>query len=112
MPALEVLIGYGSIIVTALLSVASYWYGFLYPASTLFGYGLLIFSINVLFWIVRSRYELKQVKSANMGSLFKLTYDLTLRKGAREKQMLDDLRCLNGNLEIALSCQEPASTVL
>lgn len=62
MPSLEVIIGYGSIIVTALLSVASYWYGLLYPASTLFGYGLLIFSINVLFWIVRSRYELKRVR--------------------------------------------------
>lgn len=62
MPAWEVLIGYGAIIVTALLSVASYWFGFLYPASTLFGYGLLIFSINVLFWIVRSRYELKKVR--------------------------------------------------
>ena len=62
MPAWEVLIGYAAIIVTALLSVASYWYGFLYPASTLFGYGLLIFSFNVLFWIVRSRYQLKQVR--------------------------------------------------
>ena len=62
--------------------------------------------------VYSTRFELKQVKSANMGSLFKLTYDLTLRKDAREKQMLDDLRCLNGNLEIALSCQEPASTVL
>ena len=62
MPSLEVFIAYGSIIVTALLSVASYWFGIIYPASTIFGYGLLIFSFNVLFWIVRSRYELKQVR--------------------------------------------------
>ena len=61
MPSPEVLIGYSAIVVTALLSMASYWCGFLHPASTLFGYGLLIFSFNVLFWIVRSRYELKQV---------------------------------------------------
>lgn len=62
MPSPEVLIGYCAIVVTALLSMASYWCGFLHPASTLFGYGLLIFSCNVLFWIVRSRYELKQVR--------------------------------------------------
>ena len=29
--------------------------------------------------------ELKQVKTTNMGSLFKLTYDLTLRDAGQEK---------------------------
>lgn len=53
-------------------------------------------------------YTLRQVKSANMGSLFKLTYDLTLADAAKEKQLLDALRCRNGNLEIALSYQDTA----
>lgn len=49
---------------------------------------------------------LKQVKTTNMGSLFKLTYDLTLRDPAQEKTMIDELRRRNGNLEISISVQE------
>ena len=50
--------------------------------------------------------ELKQVKTTNMGSLFKLTYDLTLRDGGQEKALIDTLRQRNGNLEISLCQQE------
>lgn len=56
-----------------------------------------------------TRFQLKQVKSTNMGSLFKLTYDLTLKDASLEKQLLDDLRCRNGNLEISLSYQDTES---
>lgn len=59
-----------------------------------------------------SHYELKQVKTVNMGSLFKLTYDLTLPCAAQEKLLLDELRCRNGNLEISLSCQEAPVSAL
>lgn len=51
-------------------------------------------------------YELIKVKTTNMGSLFRLTYDLVLKKGVNEKQMIDQLRCRNGNLEITVSKQE------
>ncbi len=50
--------------------------------------------------------ELKQVKTTNMGSLFKLTYDLTLRDAGQEKDLIDALRERNGNLEISLCQQE------
>lgn len=53
-----------------------------------------------------SSYDLIKVKSTNMGSMFKLTYNLTLRDAISEKEMIDQLRCRNGNLEIALSKQE------
>ena len=53
-----------------------------------------------------SQNTLRHVKTTNMGSLFRLTYDLTLLPGVSEKKLLDELRCLNGNLEISLSCQE------
>lgn len=53
-----------------------------------------------------SAYQLKQVKSTNMGSMFRLTYDITLRDGLPEKNLLDELRCRNGNLEISLSYQD------
>ena len=51
-------------------------------------------------------YELENVKTSNMGSLFKLTYNLVMKDSGQEKEMIDSLRCLNGNLEISLSVQE------
>lgn len=50
--------------------------------------------------------ETVSVKTANMGSLYKLTYNVTLKKIEDEKDFIDELRCRNGNLEIALSRQE------
>ncbi|MEE1032803.1 MAG: DUF4956 domain-containing protein, partial [Ruminococcus sp.] len=46
------------------------------------------------------------VKTTNMGSMFRLTYNLTLQDVAKEKEMIDQLRCRNGNLEITVSKQE------
>lgn len=53
-----------------------------------------------------SEYEVVQVKTTNMGSLFKLTYNLTLKELEKEKELIDALRCRNGNLEITISRQE------
>ena len=50
-------------------------------------------------------YELSMVKTTNMGSMFRLTYDVVLRDPAKEKQLIDELRCRNGNLEIQISNQ-------
>lgn len=52
--------------------------------------------------------SLVRVKTTNMGSLFRLTYDITLKDTAKEKEMIDALRCRNGNLEISVSHQETA----
>lgn len=51
-------------------------------------------------------YALTQVKTTNMGSLFKLTYQLELKDVSQEKEMIDALRCRNGNLEIMMMNQE------
>lgn len=56
-----------------------------------------------------SERELLQVKTTNMGSLFKLTYNLTLRDPEEEKELIDQLRCRNGNLEITVSKQSTAA---
>ena len=56
--------------------------------------------------------DLIRVKSTNMGSMFKLTYNVTLRDAAREKEMIDMIRCRNGNLEIVVSKQETVGTEL
>jgi hypothetical protein len=65
---------------------------------------------TTLFDDVLDRYaserRLRAVKTANMGSLYKLTYDLTMRRGVSERQMIDELRCRNGNLEVSLSYGE------
>ena len=53
-----------------------------------------------------SHYSLRQVKTASMGSLFRMTYDLTLRERGTEKQLMDELRLRNGNLEISIGHQE------
>lgn len=53
-----------------------------------------------------SDFELTSVKTTNMGSLFRLTYDLKMKKAGSEKEMIDLLRRRNGNLEITLSKQE------
>ena len=47
-----------------------------------------------------SKSELVGVKTTNMGSLFKLTYNITLRDADKDKNLIDELRCRNGNLEI------------
>lgn len=51
------------------------------------------------------RCQLEQIKTSNMGSLFKLQYRLSLRREfvGEEKAMLDELRCRNGNLEICMA---------
>ncbi|MDO4572506.1 MAG: DUF4956 domain-containing protein [Clostridia bacterium] len=56
--------------------------------------------------------ELVRVKTTNMGSMFRLTYDLTMRDAAKEKEMIDQLRCRNGNLEITVSRQETSVSEL
>jgi hypothetical protein len=67
---------------------------------------------TTLFDEVLDRYttyrELVSVRTANMGSLYKLTYNVGMADGASERAFLDELRCRNGNLEIALSLQESA----
>ena len=56
--------------------------------------------------------ELVNVRTTNMGSMFRLTYDVTLKDPDKEKELIDRLRCRNGNLEINVSRQATAATEL
>ncbi|MGI6030095.1 MAG: DUF4956 domain-containing protein [Eubacteriales bacterium] len=58
------------------------------------------------------QYSLTQVKTTNMGSLFKLTYEVTMKDAALEKKFIDQLRLRNGNLEISLGHQDNAAATL
>ncbi len=55
-----------------------------------------------------SRANLVRMKTMNMGSLYKLTYDVKIRHGVKEKEFLDEIRVKNCNLKVLLSepCQE------
>ncbi len=53
-----------------------------------------------------SSHELVRVKTTNLGSMFRLTYQITLIDPAKEKEFIDELRCRNGNLEISVCRQE------
>ncbi len=55
-----------------------------------------------------SSHALEQVKTASLGSLFKLTYSIVLKDAGAEKELIDKLRCRNGNLEISICQQETA----
>ena len=59
-----------------------------------------------------SSYELVQVRKTNMGSMFRLTYDVVLRDPSKEKELIDKIRCRNGNLEINVSRQATSATEL
>lgn len=47
-----------------------------------------------------TRHELISIKSLNLGSLFRVEYDVNLKDAKHVKEMLDELRTRNGNLEI------------
>lgn len=51
-------------------------------------------------------HKLSRVKTSEFGSLFELTYEITLKSTASTKEFIDKLRCKNGNLSIVLSINE------
>ena len=56
-----------------------------------------------------SNHRLVKMKTMNMGSLYKLTYDIKLKHGIKEKEFLDEIRVKNCNLKVLLSepcCEE------
>ena len=57
-------------------------------------------------------WKLTQVKTTDKGNFFRLTYQLTMKAGQGDKQFLDELRSLNGDLKISLSQGEIAGSDL
>lgn len=48
-------------------------------------------------------YVLRNAKSINLGSMFRLTYDVEFKDDYDEKEFLDEIRVRNGNLEVSCS---------
>lgn len=61
-----------------------------------------------LFDLYTSRHTLESIKTTNMGSLFELRYTMTLKDPKKEKELMDALRCRNGNLTLCISRGAPA----
>lgn len=54
-------------------------------------------------------YELRKVKTTELGSLYELVYAVELDHLANQKEFLDAIRCRNGNLDITLTMNPPAA---
>lgn len=53
-----------------------------------------------------NEFEIIKVKTSNMGSLYELKYKIEMKKDVKEKEFIDKLRVLNGNLKISISKAE------
>lgn len=53
-------------------------------------------------------FKLTKVKSVDFGALFELEFAVDLKDDKQMREMLDDLRAMNGNLKIMLSTEQPA----
>lgn len=56
---------------------------------------------NDIFREYTKKADLLRAKTSNMGSLYKLQYQIILKDPAKEKAFMDELRCRNGNLDIS-----------
>ncbi len=51
-------------------------------------------------------WHMKRVKTTDFGTLFNIVYRIELKQDCSQKDFLDELRCRNGNLDIALTAAE------
>lgn len=55
-----------------------------------------------LFEAYTREHRLVKTKTSNMGSLYKLRYQVEMKSQTQLQEFIDKLRCRNGNLEIAI----------
>lgn len=53
-----------------------------------------------------SKCKLQKVRTSNLGTLFELTYHITIKDEKAEKEFMDELRSRNGNLNIMIYTKE------
>ena len=46
------------------------------------------------------KFEMQNVKTANMGSMYQLNYYIEFKDNSKEKEFIDAIRCRNGNLTV------------
>lgn len=50
--------------------------------------------------------ELRKVKTTNMGSMYELTYVVSMKEKQKEKEFMDEIRARNGNMLVMLERRE------
>ena len=55
---------------------------------------------------------LRRVRTTNMGTMYELTYSVSMKRNADEKEFIDHLRMRNGNLNITLGMAEIDAGIL
>ena len=50
--------------------------------------------------------ELTKVKTTNMGSMYELSYVVSMKEKSQEKSFMDEIRCRNGNMLVMIERQE------
>lgn len=71
-----------------------------------------IVAFEDLFERYTGSHRLIRTKTANMGSLYQLTYRVRIKEPFLEKEFLDALRCRNGNLTVSLAAAIPEKETL
>lgn len=111
--------GAGYLMIAGVLTLAALIIGFFY---TLFNVGGIATGVRALKITIpesldyegvfddllkqyTSSWSLTRVRTTAMGSLYELTYEIVLRGSGTEKELLDAIRCRNGNLEV--QCGRP-----
>ena len=61
---------------------------------------------NDIFEKYTDKAYLQKAKTTNMGSMYELVYEVELKKGQKEKEFIDEIRCRNGNMLVALERPE------
>ncbi len=52
--------------------------------------------------------KLSVIKSVDFGALFELSFTITMKDPAEVRELIDDIRAMNGNLKVMLSVEAPA----
>ena len=51
-------------------------------------------------------YTLKEIRTADFGSIYELRYNIILPDGSDRRQLLDEIRTRNGNLDVVMTLRE------
>ncbi|PZT51972.1 DUF4956 domain-containing protein [Paenibacillus silvae] len=60
-------------------------------------------ALNEVFHTFNVPFDLKKIRTTELGSLYELVYSVTIHESVNQKQFLDAIRTRNGNLDISLT---------
>ncbi len=66
-------------------------------------------AFDEIFKTFKIDYELRKVRTTELGSLYELVYLVTIDHLTNQKEFLDAIRCRNGNLDITLTMSPTVS---